>query len=183
MWNYGPAVVMAFMSLSVPSTPAQAVDDLQVAHIIVDGKGPLGGSLVYKFHGFLKENVAAEFGYDFGNEPTPVSCFYVRNSIRTCDQLEPSDANNALKLDYLTFRDKRHMSLFLLAWDKLVDMQIAKEEDTPVTLTIDATGPVGDCLDPDQAKQPCTNAPQCPYTTPRRCDKYSGAPCSSCGVP
>ena len=183
MWNMSPAVLTAFMYLSVLSAPAQSADDLQAARIIVDGKGPLGGSLVYKFHGFLKENVAAEFGYDFGNEPTPVSCIFVKNAVKDCDQLAPSDGNNALKLEYLTFRDKRHMSLFLLAWDKLVDMQAAKDEATPVTLTIDSMVPAGDCLDPTTAKQPCVNAPQCPYTTPRRCDKYSGAPCSSCGVP
>jgi len=71
------------------------------------------------------------------------------------------------------------LTAFVLSWAKLQDRQFAS-----VSITFDMKQiPGGDCLNPLQAKQPCVNAPQCAATTPRRCDKYEGQPCSSCGLP
>ena len=183
MWIAKAASCLAFLCLTTPSTAvlAEDDDDMRAAKIIVEGQEPS----VYKFHVLLKEKVAAEIGSDFGGETTPVSCIYAKGTIHDCNQLTvPNDnSTNTLKLEYLTFRDDRHMSLFLKAWAKLVDIQFAHDKIIPITVTYQLAESGGDCTDPDFAKQPCVNASQCPYTTPRRCDRYSGAPCSSCGVP
>jgi hypothetical protein len=183
MWNKNATVFVALGCLTVLSMPARSQDDLQAVHIIVEGKGPVGGNLAFKFHQFVRESVGSEFGYDYGEVATPITCEFVKNNVRSCDELLAADGHNGLKLEYLTFRDTRHMSLFLQAWDRVIDTQSAHNNPTPISMTFDAKVPPGDCTNPGDAKQPCVNAPQCPYTTPRRCDKYLGAPCSSCGNP
>jgi hypothetical protein len=176
-WNI--MVASAIVSLSVAPSTARSEYDLQSAHVVVSGEE----RLVYAFHKLLKEGVASEFDIDFGAESTPVSCTFIRNAVRDCSELAETEGTDTLRLEYMTFRDRRHITLFLDAWTRLVDMRSAHDEPTNLTVTFDARMPAGDCNDADFAKQPCVNAPQCPYTKPRRCDRVSGAPCSSCGVP
>lgn len=181
MWIQIAATSLVFLCLTAPPTTTWAEDDMQAVKVIVEGAEPP----VYKFHVLLKEKVSAEFGSDFGGETTPVSCLYFKGTPIDCKDLPVPNENSTrpLKLEYLTFRDNRHMSLFLQAWARLVDIQYAHDKIIPIKVTFEVSESGGDCTDAGSAKQPCVNAAQCPYTTPRRCDRYLGPPCSSCGTP
>ena len=173
MFSKGVAVSAVSLGLTLFSTVTLA-DGINVAHVVVEGPE----NRVYEFHQNLKALVSAmQVEGDLG--VAGVDCSNPPPGSKSCDELKirPQEEDATVKVEYVIYRE--HLSAFGLAWDKLQDRAFAS-----VSMKFDMdVGGTPDCLVPTFAKQPCTNAPACPNTTPRRCDKASGPPCTSCGIP
>lgn len=170
---------IAALSCGLPVAAMSALafaEEMQGAHIVVSGPA----KRVYEFHSNLKALVSALL-VDGNLANAGVACSYVvLNADKDCDTLaaEQADRTN-LTLDYLIYRDLPRLTAFVAAWAKVQDQKFST-----VTMKFDMEDIVaGDCTDPTFAIQPCTNATWCSNTFPKRCDKVSGAPCTSCGKP
>ncbi len=151
-------------------------EEMRGAHVVVSGPA----KRVLEFQNNLKAIVSAYLvDGNLGN--AGVACSFVADNIeKDCDNLsneQPERSN--LTLEYVIYRDQERLTAFVAAWAKMQDQDLSS-----VTMSFDMIGvTAGDCLNPEVAKQPCTNATWCPNTFPKRCDKAAGPPCSSCGVP
>jgi len=170
------AIAFALPVSAMSSIPSIAAD-LEAAHVVVEG--PAQG--VFEFHKNLKEIMAAMVvEEDLGT--AAVACnIQTGEGFKTCDELaNRRNQGGTVKTVYIIFRDQTRLTAFVAAWSKLQAQSPAND----VALKFDMKDIVqADCLVPSFANQPCVNAPFCPNTTPKRCDKASGPPCTSCGVP
>jgi hypothetical protein len=154
---------------------ASWADDMRVARVVVEGPE----FKVYEYHQNLKAIVSAMFAEDELGV-VGIDCRIGPDLAKSCDELSGRATNQGnVQAIYITSRELEHLTALVRSWARLQDHEFA-----PVELAFDMKNiPQFDCTNPIQAKQPCTNAPQCPFTTPRRCDKAAGWPCTSCGIP